>query len=321
MSVTTQIKMHLLLFVCRSLKNSDKLFSVLNFLLENGLETIDEIDSEGQSALMHVCEGFSPDKVKVGKLLIDRGLDLNIVNKCNRDALYFAIKSNSKELIKLLLDNGCNVDSAVLLDYSIDTWNGCPDLRMKNECDLDTYECVVKLLRSEEEPRKIGQYSNWIDWNLAYLIEFNCYHDNRLFGGEYNGCDTIPARYGKYCKLPTINSDDWYLHKEWNGKHVDIYHWKTNNNPTDNAVLIFTDKDTGKLTIQIGDKIVIGGCLGCSPLVYTEDISWGSSHGYDSFSCGIDPGSAMELLQEYLNEHVSGDNSDESDTDEESDRE
>lgn len=300
--------MHLLLFACTSLKNSDKLFNVLCFLLEHGLETVGEIDREGQSALMHICMGSSPDKVKATKLLIDAGTDLNIVDGSGRDALYFAIKSDSKELIKLLLDNGCNVDSIVLLNYSVDTWNGCPDLRMKNECNPDTYNYVVKLLRSEdgEEPEQSGDL---IDWNLAYLIEFNCYQESPL-GGEYDGCDTIPARYGKYCNLPTINLDDWYLHKEWNGKHVDIYHWKTNINPTDNAILIFTDWDSGKLTLQVGDQIVIGGCLGGSPLVYTSDIAWGSSHGYSSFNCGIDPCSAIERLQEYLSSHISNENSD-----------
>lgn len=300
--------MNLLLHVCKSLKSSDKLFEILSFLFDNGLKCSNETDKDGWSALMHVCNGSSPDKIRVTKLLIDMGIDINIEGNESEDALWLAINSESKGAIKLLLDNGSKIDSAVLMNCSIDTWDCCPDLGMNDICDPDIYGYIVELLRDEPRETEESQYENLIDWRLVYTLEVSCY-DTRDFGNCYSGCDGISEDGKEYTYLPDVYENDWYLHKKWNGELINIYHWKTFNNPTDNAVLIETDGDTGKLTMQVGNEIVVGGCCVGHPYVYTRELAWGSSHGSSSFSYrmkrrgGVSLRCAMGILQEYLDRH------------------
>jgi hypothetical protein len=294
---------HLLLAICRSkvLRDRKDLLEFIDYLTDRGLKVKNDTDSDGWSALMHICNSDNPNRLEIAEYMIYNGMNINIKNEDEVDALLIAIKKGSLDLIKLLLDNHVNIDSVVLHECNIDAWNCCP-LSVEEVWDLELYDKVCRLLYPN-----CDQPGNLIDWRSAFALDFEQY-DGPEYGAIYNGCDHIPSEYRDYLELPYMNYDDWYLYKTWKGTHTNIYHWKTNINPTDNAILIETDEDTGKLVVQTGDEMFVGGCVGCHPVVYTKNISWGSSHGESSFNCRSKDGEVnlevvMSTLYEYLYRH------------------
>lgn len=84
-------------------------FEAINYLISKGAD-INITDSEGWSALTHVCRwGLT----EVAKVLISLGADVNVITSDfydKRSILQISIEEGNLELIKLLVENGANIN-------------------------------------------------------------------------------------------------------------------------------------------------------------------------------------------------------------------
>jgi len=91
-------------------------FEVIKFLIEEVKIDASKniiIDSFGElNTLQHYIDEYylsDDEKLKIVKLLVDNGADINYLDYGKRDAMYYAIKNNNIEIVKLLL----NLDSSL----------------------------------------------------------------------------------------------------------------------------------------------------------------------------------------------------------------
>lgn len=103
---------------------------VIRFLLEHGAG----LDLDVNGLPLHVAvQGGDYELVR---LLLEKGANIEIVDKDGRTALMFAVKSGQSQVVKLLLDAGANIDTTDV--------NGLSALRMAK---ANYSEDIVELLR------------------------------------------------------------------------------------------------------------------------------------------------------------------------------
>lgn len=84
--------------------------AIVDSFLDDGLD-INIIDKDGRTALFHSILDSESSEMVI-KYLIKKGVDVNIQDKpLQWSALHFAARDNKKEIVKILLDNGAVVDS------------------------------------------------------------------------------------------------------------------------------------------------------------------------------------------------------------------
>lgn len=79
---------------------------IAKILLDKGID-VNIKDNKGLTALMYA--GMN-DNIEVAKLLLDKGADVNIKNNYSETALMHALIKENIEIVKLLLDRGANIN-------------------------------------------------------------------------------------------------------------------------------------------------------------------------------------------------------------------
>ena len=82
--------------------------SVVLALLEKGAET--KVDA--------LYSATSIGHEVIARLLIERGVDINALNKYNKSALFAASNHNHEDMVRFLLDNGAKVDDEAFIAAS-----------------------------------------------------------------------------------------------------------------------------------------------------------------------------------------------------------
>ena len=82
-------------------------FTIVKFLLENGIDVNKKLDRSKLSALM--CASHIGN-IKICKLLLEKGAKADVVDEHGCTALKLASENGHKEICKLLLENGAAVD-------------------------------------------------------------------------------------------------------------------------------------------------------------------------------------------------------------------
>lgn len=81
---------------------------ILLYLLKNGAD-LKIKDNQNANALVRLCGQRAKENIEIIKILIKNGLDVNSTDNF-ASALYYAITNNKYETVKLLLENGTNVN-------------------------------------------------------------------------------------------------------------------------------------------------------------------------------------------------------------------
>lgn len=89
---------------CR--KTNTKEYQTILYFLENGLNPNNVFEDKYTLLLPGTCCG----DLKLAKLLIEHGADVNFKSSLGQTALHLATKHNSYDLVKLLVENGANVN-------------------------------------------------------------------------------------------------------------------------------------------------------------------------------------------------------------------
>ena len=71
---------------------------------------------DGDTPLIAIARNH--DDISVVKLLIDKGADINLVNKNNTTALLIASSRNKTEIVKLLIENGADVNAVNIYNHT-----------------------------------------------------------------------------------------------------------------------------------------------------------------------------------------------------------
>jgi len=92
---------------------SDRCVKILKMLIESGVD-INARDNEGKTALMHAAER---GHVKKAKLLIESGANLDEKDNDNKKtALFYAVENNKVEIVKLLIESGANLEARIIYE-------------------------------------------------------------------------------------------------------------------------------------------------------------------------------------------------------------
>ena len=85
---------------------------MLKYLIEHGAN-IHTVDRKKQSVLMGILDDTlcrSKNLIGTVRFLVEHGVDLDVVDKQDQDALDYALRKGDPEVIRYLLDAGCNVN-------------------------------------------------------------------------------------------------------------------------------------------------------------------------------------------------------------------
>lgn len=94
-----------LIYACRLMVETKKpYFDVIKILVDNKADINERDPNNGNTALMYLAQGNSPEIDIAIKLLIDKGADVELKNYKNKTALQFANNSNNSEIVKILYD-------------------------------------------------------------------------------------------------------------------------------------------------------------------------------------------------------------------------
>ena len=84
---------------------------IVKYLIKEGID-LDWVDYLNRSVLILLCSTHLNSKSEeLVKILIDAGADLNIKDKKNQTALYYAAQNNEMDLVRLLIDTEWSIVS------------------------------------------------------------------------------------------------------------------------------------------------------------------------------------------------------------------
>lgn len=135
-------------------------FDFIKWLIKNGADTNYKFKFRGETPLM-----ASFRNIKVMKLLLKCGADINAQNKKSETALFYAIKFNNLEAVKILIDKGANVNaftdpSVPVLDNT--DFVSTPLIWAERYASKEIINLLIKHQAKEgsADPKKIKE---WID--------------------------------------------------------------------------------------------------------------------------------------------------------------
>lgn len=141
---------------CGTVSNESNLLECLKLILSLNCIDINSKERSGCSALMFAC---SNGLLKIVKLLVDHGADIELKNNQNDEtALFFAVRSNHADVVKFLLSRGADKNAT---DKKFDTVDRMAE--SKNMVD------ILNLLNVDHNNDKLQVYYSEEDtyWDVV----------------------------------------------------------------------------------------------------------------------------------------------------------
>jgi len=91
----------------------DKMLPEIYHTIKNNPDILDKYNEQGVTPLIYACAKFySSDNIKVIKLLLDAGCNINLrCEKGGYTAFMYLCRNGNIDAIKLLIENGCDINS------------------------------------------------------------------------------------------------------------------------------------------------------------------------------------------------------------------
>ncbi len=128
----------------------DRDLSIIEYLLKNGAN----INSGDESALF-----FALKNKKLFTFLLENGADVNYRNSFGKTVLYYAIELGDIDIVKILIENGANLNNTYIDAETRDDWNR----------DIPFYQSLCSLEHTKRTPLMHAAQHSDVEM-LKYLI-------------------------------------------------------------------------------------------------------------------------------------------------------
>jgi ankyrin repeat protein len=127
-------------------------------------KTIDKVDIKDRTALHYFAAGGGNKNNKIAELLINKGADVNKVDKYNQTALMFACDKGELEMVQLLLKNGADKTINLISSDDDDTalYLVCTNSKIKPSVKLEIIKLLVengaRITRNLKSTKSVNDY-------------------------------------------------------------------------------------------------------------------------------------------------------------------
>lgn len=134
-SITGEAPIHKVVLSHEETKTKE---DTLKSIIEDCNANVNNLDSNGWSALHHACYTGDHDSAKT---LIEAGANINAFSNQNRTPMHFAAANNHYEVLSLLIDYQADIEATDDL--------GCTPLHLA--CKKGAFDCMLRLLDAKAE--------------------------------------------------------------------------------------------------------------------------------------------------------------------------